>query len=301
MPDAQTPRPADDRCMARPEGASTGASAPDARDVPRLDDHEISRRAFVKAAALLGAGAFMAAGGLVGLSSLETVSAAQDFDNLTPADIAARQWAFVFDLRRCDGCGDCTTGCQRMHHLPADQEWIKVYEVTGAGGQNFSLPVLCQMCERPPCVQVCPVVATYKEPDGVIVIDQEVCIGCRMCMAACPYGVRLFNWHKPAELPAGVATSASPLFTTPQRQGTVGKCDSCAHRMREGDFPACVTSCSMEAIYVGDLVADVATNGRETVVLSEFLRANDAFRLKEELGTKPRVYYIAGHGQALDY
>jgi molybdopterin-containing oxidoreductase family iron-sulfur binding subunit len=80
----------------------------------------------------------------------------------------------------------------------------------------------------------------------------------------------------------------------------VGKCDSCAHRLREGDFPACVTACDMEAIYVGDLVADVATNGHETVVLSEFLRSNDAFRLKEELGTKPRVYYIAGHGQALE-
>jgi molybdopterin-containing oxidoreductase family iron-sulfur binding subunit len=243
----------------------------------------------------------MAAGGLAGLNSLKTVRAAEDLDGATKEDLAARQWAYVFDLRRCDGCGDCTKACQKMHHLPEGQEWIKVYTVTGAGGQSVSLPVLCQMCERAPCVQVCPVTATYKEPDGVVLIDQEVCIGCRMCMAASPYGVRVFNWQKPPALPAGVPESASPLFTAPQRQGTVGKCDSCAHRLRDGDFPACVTACSMEAIYVGDLVADVATNGRDTVVLSEFLRANDAFRLKEELGTEPRVYYIAGHGQALDY
>ena len=288
--------------MARP--SRTDSSAPTAEagvEARSLDEKELSRRAFVKAAALFGAGGVLAAGGLVGLSSLARVSAASDLDTATAGDLALRQWAFVIDLRRCDGCGECTKGCQTMHHLPEGQEWIKVYTVTGAGGQTTSLPVLCQMCERAPCVQVCPVAATFKEPDGVVLIDQEVCIGCRMCMAACPYGVRTFNWQKPAALPSGVADSASPLFTAPQRQGTVGKCDSCAHRLREGDFPACVTSCSMEAIYVGDLVADVATNGRDTVVLSEFLRTNDAFRLKEELGTQPRVYYIAGHGQALDY
>jgi dimethyl sulfoxide reductase iron-sulfur subunit len=262
---------------------------------------ELSRRAFVKAAGLMGAGGLLSAGGLLGIrSTFERVAAAEDLETASAEEIAKHQWAFVIDLRRCDGCGECTKGCQRMHHLPADQEWIKVYTVKGAGGQVISLPVLCQMCEQAPCTQVCPVAATYHEPDGVVLIDQEVCIGCRMCMAACPYGVRVFNWQKPAELPAGVQ-SDSPLFTAPQRQGTVSKCDSCAHRLREGDFPACVTSCSMEAIYVGDLVADVASNGRQTVVLSDFLRDNDAFRLKEELGTGPRVYYIAGHGQHVEF
>lgn len=242
----------------------------------------------------------LAAGGLIGVTSLVRIAAADDLASASPEELAQRQWAFVIDLRRCDGCGDCTKGCQKMHHLPEGQEWIKVYNLTGAGGQPIALPVLCQMCERPPCVQVCPVVATYKVPDGVIVVDQNICIGCRMCMAACPYGVRVFNWQVPPQVPAG-EESTSPLFNSPQRQGTVGKCDSCAHRLREGGFPACVTSCSMEAIYVGDLVADVATNGVDTVVLSDFLRTNDAFRLKEELGTQPRVYYIAGHGQDLDF
>jgi len=287
--------------MAGPGGEKPAARTDASDEQPAaVDRHELSRRAFVKAAALIGTGGFLAAGGLVGVSSLARVSAAADLDAATATDLAKRQWAFVIDLRRCDGCGDCTTGCQRMHHLPPDQQWIKVYTIQGAGGQESFLPVLCQMCEKAPCVQVCPVVATYHEPDGVVAMDQELCIGCRMCMAACPYGVRVFNWQPSPPLPAGVESSTSPLFTAPQRQGTVGKCDSCAHRLRDGDFPACVTSCNMEAIYVGDLVADLATNGHDTVVLSEFLRANDAFRLKEELGTQPRVYYIAGHAQDLD-
>lgn len=261
---------------------------------------ELSRRSFVKAAAAFGAAGFFTAGGLLTLDSLEKVSAADDLASLTDAELAKRQWAFVFDLRRCDGCGACTRGCQKMHFLSPDQEFIRVYDVTGAGGQHMSLPVLCQMCENAPCVQVCPVGATFKTPDGAVLVDQNVCIGCRMCMAACPYGVRTFNWDKPPDVPDSVR-SDSPLYTVPQHQGTVGKCDSCAHELRDGKFPACVTSCAMDVIYVGDLVADVATNGRETVVLSKFLRDNDAFRLKEELGTKPRVYYIAGHGQALDW
>lgn len=261
---------------------------------------ELSRRAFVKAAGLLGASGVLATGGLLGVTSLTRIAAADDIASATPEELAQRQWVFVIDLRRCDGCGKCTKGCQKMHFLHDDQQWIKVYTITGPGGQVTSLPVLCQMCEKPPCTKVCPVVATYREPDGVVVIDQERCIGCRMCMAACPYGVRVFNWDRPMDVPAS-DQSASPLFTAPQRQGTVGKCDSCAHRLRDNDFPACLTSCPMDAIYVGDRVADVATNGTDTVQLSEFLRSNDAFRLKDEFGTQPRVYYIAGHGQDLSF
>ena len=187
-----------------------------------------------------------------------------------------------------------------MHHLPPSQEWIKVYTMTDASGGTFKMPVLCQMCESAPCVQVCPVNATYHVADGAVLVDQDTCIGCRMCMAACPYGVRTFNWETPPAVPTA-DQGATPLFRAPQVRGTVGKCDNCAHALREGGLPACVEFCPMYAIYVGDFVEDVATNGRETVVLSQFLRDNDAFRFKEELGTETRVYYIAGHAQDLGF
>lgn len=234
-------------------------------------------------------------------STFDRVYAAEDLDAADAGTTAtAHRWVFVFDLRRCDGCKDCIAGCQKMHHLPESQEWIKVYELTDATGGDYFLPVLCQLCDNPPCVRVCPVKATYSTDDGLIVIDQDICIGCRMCMAACPYGVRTFNWEDPPEVPE-FQRSATPEYRIPQVKGTVGKCDACIHALRNGGLPGCIEACSMDAIYVGDLVEDAATNGRETVVLSQFLRDNDAFRLKEEIGTETRVYYIAGHGQDLDY
>lgn len=254
------------------------------------EGQRISRRQFLGAAAAAATGAALTSYG-------ERVFAADDLDAGGPTE---RQWVFVFDLRRCDGCEDCVKGCQQMHHLPETKEWIKVYELTDASGGTYFMPVLCQMCQNAPCVRVCPVGATYHTQEGAVVVDQDACIGCRMCMAACPYDVRVFNWEDPPDVP-DMFTSTTPEFRVPQVKGTVGKCANCIHALREGRFPGCVEACSMEAIYVGDLVEDAATNGRETVVLSRFLRDNGAFRLKSELATDTRVYYIAGHGQDLEY
>jgi molybdopterin-containing oxidoreductase family iron-sulfur binding subunit len=211
-----------------------------------------------------------------------------------------RQWAMVIDLRKCDGCKKCTEACQETHHLPQSFEWIKVFEVKDKNGAAYFMPRPCFQCENAPCLKVCPVAATYRETDGVVLVDQDRCIGCRMCMAACPYGARYFNYGDPpiAENPFQHPT---PEFPVPQQKGTVGKCMFCVHRTADGELPACVDACGMKAIWIGDLVEDVATNGDQTVRLSTFLKENDAFRYKEELGTGPRVWYIAGHGQLLDY
>ncbi|MBI2323761.1 MAG: 4Fe-4S dicluster domain-containing protein [Chloroflexi bacterium] len=185
----------------------------------------------------------------------------------------ARQWAMVIDLRKCDGCKECTLACQTEHALPKSFEWIKVFEVKDSQGGKYFMPRPCFQCENAPCLRVCPTGATFRDEEGVVLVDQvDKCIGCRMCME----------------------------HPVPQIKGTVGKCMFCVHRTDDGKLPACVEACAMEALYIGDLVEDVATNGNETVRLSTFLKENDAFRYKEDLGTGPRVYYIAGHGQLLD-
>jgi len=257
--------------------------------------HRLGRRQFLKLAGATAMGTAMG-GVALRLGLLRGSEAAASTDD----PLTKHQWAMVFDLRRCDGCKRCTKACRKMHYLPKDQEWIKVYEAESAGGQKYFLPRPCMQCENPPCVKVCPVQATYQVPDGVTLVDQNVCIGCRMCMAACPYEARYFNWDDPPEVPSTVP-EPRPEWPVPQQKGTVGKCVFCVHDIRYGRLPACVTACTMEAIYLGDFNTDLATTGKKTVKLSELIKDNDAFRLKEELNTRPRVYYIAGHGQDLKY
>jgi dimethyl sulfoxide reductase iron-sulfur subunit len=214
------------------------------------------------------------------------------------AKASAHAWCMVIDLRTCDGCKACTMACQQRHGLREEQTWIKVYEMPDDTGGTYNMPRPCMMCEDPPCVYICPVGANVRTDEGLVLVDTDACVGSRACMAACPYEARYFNWTDP--LPQKrLPMPASPQMPVPQK-GTVGKCVFCADRLPQGELPACVAGCPMGVLYIGDLVTDVAVNGLGTsVVLSEFLRANDAVRFKEELGTNPRVYYILGHGQTL--
>jgi len=176
-------------------------------------------------------------------------------------------------------------------------EWIQVYEHDLPGGGTQFLPTPCMQCQNPPCVNVCPVGATWSTPEGVVLIDQQRCIGCRMCMAACPYDRRFFTWGKPPYPPEALFAEYHVERQFPLPRGVVAKCDLCPDMARAGRLPYCAQACPQQAIYYGDLEEDLATNGDEVVTLSRFLSTNQAYRLREHLGTKPRVYYIPGYGQ----
>ena len=216
-----------------------------------------------------------------------------------------RRWSMVIDLRRCDGCQStgkppqCTEACIEGHFAPQPMEWIQVYEPALAGGGTQFVPTPCQHCQNAPCVNVCPVGATFATPEGTVLIDQQRCIGCRLCMEACPYDRRFFNWGQAPQPPETMFLEYNIEHQTPAIKGTVMKCDLCPDMARAGRLPYCAQGCPSGAIYYGDLEEDVATNGVEVVKLSRFLSTNAAYRQKEELGTEPRVYYIPGYGQSL--
>lgn len=257
------------------------------------------RRRFLK---LLGLGAAGAAasttGALIPLTGLPRRGRAEAGQG-AESDIALHQWVLVLDLRRCENKRQCMKSCRQNHYLHEGQEWIKTHEMEDASGQTYFMPRPCMHCQNAPCVKVCPVDATFKVADGATLVDQERCIGCRMCMAACPYDVRTFNWDDPLPAP-NVLGKPTPEYPVPQRKGTVGVCDMCVHNTRHGKMPHCVEACPNGVIYIGDMRNDLATNGEETVRLSDLLKDSDAYRYKEDLNTQPRVYYIAGHGQDAD-
>jgi Fe-S-cluster-containing dehydrogenase component/Ni/Fe-hydrogenase subunit HybB-like protein len=214
-----------------------------------------------------------------------------------------RRWAMVIDLRYCDGCQSvgkppqCTEACIQGHFVPEPMEWIQVYEPPLPGGGTQFVPTPCQQCQNAPCVNVCPVGATFSTPEGVVLIDQQRCIGCRLCMEACPYDRRFFNWGNPPVPPESTYMEYDPMHQSPAIKGTVMKCDFCPDMARAGRLPYCAQGCPNHAIYYGDMEEDVATNGQQVVKLSRLLSEDSAYRQKENLGTQPRVYYIPGNGE----
>jgi len=218
-------------------------------------------------------------------------------------------FAYGLDLSRCVGCRKCVYACVSENNQSRDPQihWIRVLEMEKEKGidlfdstayynprkvprkDHFYMPVACQQCRRPQCTTVCPVGATWKEPDGIVVVDYDWCIGCRYCMVACPYGARHFNWGRPKIPKDEVNRSTHYLGNRPRYRGVVEKCTFCIQRVRKpnGRYPACVEICPVGARKFGDL------NDSKSEI-RQLITHKRVFILKEELNTKPRFFYFYG-------
>ena len=216
--------------------------------------------------------------------------------------IPGKRFVMVIDLARCRNARKCISQCQEMHNLPSEDQWIKVFLMQDSEDTApYWFPKPCFHCNQPPCVKVCPVGATYKRTDGIVLIDNERCIGCKFCMTACPYSSRVFQW-KEVERPAEMADMPySPETSVPSRVGTVGKCDFCPDMARQGKLPKCVTGCPNGVIYFGDKNEDIVSNGTESYRFSQLIHDRAGYHFQAELGTEPNVYYLPPVDRLFDY
>ncbi len=217
--------------------------------------------------------------------------------------LAGDKWAMVIDVRKCidrNDCKACQDACHQGHNVPKIEgvkdeiKWIwrepyknafpdQAHDYTEQKLLDGQLPVLCNHCEHPACVRVCPTQATFKRDDGIVLMDMHRCIGCRYCMAACPYGARSFNFKDPRPFIANIRKE----FPT-RSMGVVEKCNFCAERLAKGKGPLCVEACekiNCGALVFGDL-GDKSSN------VAQLLRKHNAIRRKPGLGTAPQVFYI---------
>lgn len=209
--------------------------------------------------------------------------------------IPGKKFVMVVDLAKCKNAKKCMKSCQDHHQLKPEQHHINVLEMEDEdNGLTYYMPKPCQHCDNPPCVSVCPVDATFKRQDGIVLVDNERCIGCRFCIAACPYSARTFNWTEPRDAEKYKDVAYNMELNVPQKKGTVTKCAFSADQLREGKMPYCVSACPNGVYFFGDANEDLVTNGttKETVRLSSLLKDNAAYTLMPELGTKPSVYYL---------
>jgi Fe-S-cluster-containing dehydrogenase component len=207
--------------------------------------------------------------------------------------IPGKKFVMVVDLAKCKNARECIRSCEMHHNLPPDRPFIKVLKIQdNPKSAPYWMPKKCFQCDNPPCVKVCPVGATFKRSDGIVLIDNQLCIGCRFCMAACPYSARVFNWGKPKLSVSQKEMHYSPETSSPSLVGTVEKCDFCPDLLREGKLPPCITACPNGVLYFGDANEDAVTNGVDTIRLSKLLRDKAGYRYLEELGTEPNVYYL---------
>lgn len=202
------------------------------------------------------------------------------------------RFAIAINLDHCSGCHTCANACKMQNNVPMGMLWNRIVNdeadsVYGAVGEypdlsRVYLPLACQHCENAACRKVCPTGATYRDDNGRIEIDYDRCIGCRMCMAACPFNARVFNWSAPKRLPDfDYGDSRVPV----RPKGVAEKCTLCKERTDEGDEPMCVVCCPMKARVFGDLDDPDSE-------ISRLRRQDNAFTLLEEKGTDPQVFYL---------
>ncbi len=209
--------------------------------------------------------------------------------------IPGKKWVMVIDLSKCRNARKCMDSCQAAHQLKPEQHHINVLRMQDdANTEPYFMPKPCYHCDNPPCTKVCPVDATFKREDGIVLIDNERCIGCRFCVAACPYSARVFHWSDPKFVEANALKEYDIELNVPQKKGTITKCLFSADRLRKGQQPYCVEACPNGVYWFGDLNEDVVTNGtsKDTVRFSDLIRENAGYTMMPELGTKPRVYYL---------
>jgi Fe-S-cluster-containing dehydrogenase component len=213
-------------------------------------------------------------------------------------------FGYALNISKCKGVRKCVEACVAENNTGRDSsmQYIRVLELDH-GDMNlnradhyyeaetvprpgkFYLPVQCMQCDNPPCVKACPVEATWQEPDGITVVDYDWCIGCRYCMAACPYWARHFNWNEPTLPAEALNTDTHFLGNRPRPRGVVEKCTFCIQRSRKGRQPACVEACPTGARIFGNLL-DPNSDIRYV------LENKTVFRLKEDLGTEPKFWYF---------
>ena len=203
---------------------------------------------------------------------------------------AAKRWGMVIDLTKCrEGCTECLTACRNENNVAfhGDRRWdiywirkVRIRSKYSETAAEKEVLLLCNHCDHPPCAQVCPVQATYKRADGIVLVDHHRCIGCRYCVISCPYNARAFNFKDHDDWPNRKYPKRS--------HGVAESCNLCAHLLDRGEPPACVAACERAgpaAICVGDL-------NDPTSEVARLITKHSPKRIREDLGTEPKVYYV---------
>jgi len=242
----------------------------------------MNRRQFLKAGAVVLVGS-------TGVYSLRVLTVPESKASNASSTGTSRRWGMAIDINKCtEDCTACVDACREENNVAqfGDERWdiywirkVKIESKDPASHTERWVPLLCNHCDNPPCVSVCPVQATYKRDDGIVIVDQHRCIGCRYCMIACPYNARYFNYKEGHDWPNKKYPKRS--------HGVAESCNLCAHLLDEGKPPACVSACEKNAgaIVVGDL------NDPDSEI-SRLVAGSPVKRLRENLGTEPKVYYL---------